>query len=80
VLLILGLVGLLYADSAALTGLHGVVARGGVPAAALLMPAGSLSSLGEGATRPKRWIVLVPADAGPLGAGLLALAAGLVWA
>jgi hypothetical protein len=80
VLLVLGLVGLLYADAAALTGLHGVVARGGVPAAALLMPAGFFfSSIGEGATRPNRWIALVPAGAVALAVGLVALAAGLIW-
>jgi hypothetical protein len=81
VLLVLGLVGLLFADAAALTGLHGVVARGGVPAAALAMPAGFFfSSMGEGVTRPNRWIALVHVGAVLLAVGLLALAAGLVWA
>lgn len=80
VLLVLGLVGLLYADAAALAGLHGQIARGGVPVAALLMPAGFFfSSMGKGTTRPNRWIVLVYAGAVSLGVGLLALAAGLIW-
>lgn len=79
VLLVLGLVGLLYADAAGLTGLHGVVARGGVPAAALAMPAGFFfSSMGEGVTRPNRWIALVHVGAVLLAIGLLALAVGLV--
>jgi hypothetical protein len=80
VLLVLGLVGLLYADATALTGLHGLVARGAVPAAALAMPAGFFfSSLGEGVTRPNRWIALVYVGAASLAVGLLALAAGLIW-
>jgi hypothetical protein len=81
VLLVLGLIGLLYADAVGLTGVHGVLARGGVPAAALAMPAGFFfSSLGEGVMRPNRWIVLVHVGAVSLAVGLLALATGLLLA
>lgn len=80
VLLVLGLVCLLYADAAALTGLHGHLARLGVPGAALLMPAGFFfSSMGKGIDRPNRWIMLVYAGAGSLAVGLLTLAVGLGW-
>lgn len=80
VLLVLGLVCLLYADAVGLTGLHGHLARAGVPAAALLMPAGFFfSSMGKGVTRPNRWIALVHAGAVSLAVGLLALAVGLAW-
>ncbi|MEX1162256.1 MAG: hypothetical protein WEB03_01625 [Nitriliruptor sp.] len=60
VLLILSLVGLLYADAVGLNGPLGTIARSGVPVAALLMSAGFfLSSLGEGRQEPNRFIVMV---------------------
>jgi hypothetical protein len=60
VLLILALVGLLYADAAGLEGSLGSVARSGIPVAALLMSAGLfLSSLGAGREEPNRFILLI---------------------
>jgi hypothetical protein len=79
VLLILSLVGLLYADAAGLDGSLGTVARSGTPVAALLMSAGFfLSSLGAGREEPNRFIVLVFLGAASLAAGLIALGAGLL--
>ncbi len=81
VLLILSLVGLLYADVAGLDGLLGVVARSGVPVAALLMSAGFfLSSLGQGRERPNGFVVLVLIGGASLAAGLIALGVGLLTA
>ncbi len=82
VLLVLSLVVLLYAEAAGL-GTSGWerVARTGVPAAAILMPAGFFfSSLHKGATSPSRWIVLVYLGALSLAAGLIALGVGLLTA
>jgi hypothetical protein len=79
VLLILSLVGLLYADAVGVEGAWGTVARSGVPIAALLMPAGFFfSSMGKGATRPNRLIVLVYVGGVSLAAGLLALGVALL--
>jgi hypothetical protein len=79
VLLILSLVGLLYADAAGLDGVLGVIARGGVPVAALLMPAGFFfSSMGRGRDAPNGLIVLVYLGAASLAAGLIALGIGLL--
>ena len=80
VLLVLSLVGLLYAEAAGLAGGRvGLLARSGVPAAAILMPAGFFfSSLGKGTTAPNRWVVLVYVGALALTAGLLTLAVGLL--
>lgn len=79
VLLILSLVALLYAESAGLDGVLGVVARSAVPVAALLMPAGFFfSSMGAGSSRPNRAIALVYMGAGFLAAGLIALGIGLL--
>jgi hypothetical protein len=79
VLLILALVGLLYADAARLAGPLGSVARSGVPIAALLMSAGFfLSSLGAGREEPNRLVVLVYVGAVSLAAGLIALGVGLL--
>jgi hypothetical protein len=81
VLLILALVCLLYTEIGALGGVVGGVARVGVPAAALLMPAGFFfSSLGAGRSSPSRWIVLVYLGAACLAAGLVSLAIGLLQA
>lgn len=81
VLLILSLVGLLYADAAGLTGIAATVGRSGVPVAALLMPAGFFfSSMGEGVTEPNRLIALVYVGAASLAAGLVALGVGLLQA
>lgn len=79
VLLILSLVVLLYADAAGLEGPTGVVARSGVPAAALLMPGGFFfSSMGRDVHAPNRLIVLVYLGAVSLAAGLVALGVGLL--
>lgn len=82
VLLVLSLVGLLYAEAADLgSGPWGWIARSGVPVAAILMPAGFFfSSAGEGRARPNRWIVLVHLGACSLAVGLLALGVGLLHA
>lgn len=79
VLLILSLLGLLYADASGLDGMLGALARGGVPAAALLMPAGFfLSSVGRDRTQPNRLIVLVHLGAVSLATGLIALGIGVI--
>jgi hypothetical protein len=74
VLLILSLVGLLYAEAVGADGLIGTVARTGVPVAALLMPAGFFfSSMGAGRSSPNRAVALVYLGALSLAAGLAAL-------
>jgi hypothetical protein len=79
VLLVLSLVGLLYADAAGLESSLGTVARPGGPIAALLMSAGFfLSSLGAGREEPNRFIVLVFLGGASLAAGLIALGVGLM--
>jgi hypothetical protein len=79
VLVILALVGQLYADAADLGGLTDAIARNGIWAAAILFPAGFfLSSARPGATAPNRLIVLVYAGAVCLGAGVVALGIGLL--
>lgn len=79
VLLILSLLGLLFADAAGVQGPVGFVARSGVPAAALLMPGGFFfSSMGQDATGPNRLIAMVYAGAACLAVGLVALAVGLL--
>lgn len=79
VLLILGLVCQPLADVAGLTGGWGWLARAGVPAAAILMPAGFFfSSLGSGRMQPSRLIVLVYTGAGVLAVALTTLGIGLL--
>jgi hypothetical protein len=79
VLLILSLVGLLYADAAGLDGALGAVGRSGPPIAALLMSGGFfLSSVGRDVTQPNRLIALVYVGGLSLAAGLVALALGLL--
>ena len=79
VLLILSLTALLYADAVHLIGLWGWLSRVGVPAAALLMPAGFFfSSMGKGRTAPNAFIALVYTGAGVLAAGLASLGVGLL--
>jgi hypothetical protein len=79
VLLILSLVGMLYADTVHMTGLWGWLSRIGVPVAALLMPAGFFfSSIGADRTRPNALIWLVYAGAVTLAAGLTSLGIGLL--
>jgi hypothetical protein len=79
VLLVLSLTGLLYADAVHLAGLWGWLSRVGVPAAALLMPAGFFfSSMGKDRTSPNAFIALVYIGALVLAAGLASLGIGLL--
>lgn len=79
VLLVLGLVALLYADAADLTGFWNWAARSGVPIAAILMPAGFFAaSMGAGRTEPNRLIAVVFAGAAVLALGLASLGVGLL--
>lgn len=79
VLLVLGLLTQLYVDQADLSGALGWIARAGVPAAAILMPAGFFAaSAGRGLTRPNRLIALVYAGALVLAIALTTLGVGLL--
>lgn len=79
VLVILGLVCLLLAESTGLTGFWRWLAATGVLVAAILMPAGFfLSATGTGRETPNRAVVLLPAGAAVLAAGLVTLAVGLL--
>jgi hypothetical protein len=81
VLLILGLVVQPFVDATDLSGAGEWLARSGVPAAALVMPAGFfLSVLGRDVVRPNRLFVLVPLGAVLLAAGLLVVGVGLLTA
>lgn len=81
VLLIAALLCQLYADATDQTGILDWLARTGVAAAALVMPAGFfLSSLGAGRTEPNRLVLLIPLGATLLAAGLLSLGLGLLLA
>lgn len=78
-LVTLGLVGLLLADAAGLTGLRGVVGRHFVPVGALLMSAGFFfSSAGAGTTEPNGLIALVWIGAVSLAIGLITLGGSLL--
>jgi hypothetical protein len=69
VLVILALVAQLFADAAAPTGTLAIVARNGIPLAAILMPAGYfLSVWGRGVAKPNALIALVYAGATSLAA------------
>ena len=79
VLLVLGLLTQLYVDQADLSGLLAWVARSGVPAAAILMPAGFFAaSAGRGRTRPNAFLALVHAGGAVLAVGLTTLGIGLL--
>lgn len=79
VLLVVALLCQLYVDAADLSGLLDWLARTGAAVAALLMPAGFfLSSVGAGRDRPNRLVVLIPAGAVVLAAGLASLGVGLL--
>ena len=81
VLLVLSLTALLYADTAGLTGAWNWIARSGVPASAILMPAGFFAaSMGRGRTQPNAFIGLVFAGAVVLALGLGSLGIGLLTA
>lgn len=79
VLLVLGLLCQLYVDATDLPGLLDWPARSGVPAAAILMPAGFFAaSAGRGRTSPNRFIALVYAGALVLATSLIVLGVGLL--
>src|SRR6266566_5574398 len=60
VLVTLALVGQILADTAHMSGILTVLARNGIWASAILMPAGFfLSAAGKGVIRPNRFIVLL---------------------
>ena len=81
VLIILSLVALLYADSLELSGFSRVAARSAIPLAAILMPAGFFfSAMGQGRTRPNRFLVLVYLGALSLGVGAVTLGVSLLTA
>jgi len=79
VLVILGLLATILVNATDLTGFLQVVARDGVPLAAILVSAGFfLSAIGRDRTSPNRLIVLVWLGALSLTAGVLALGIGLL--
>ncbi|HEY8546115.1 MAG TPA: hypothetical protein VIL36_13745 [Acidimicrobiales bacterium] len=81
VLLILSLVLQLYVDATDLSGAVEWIARTGVPIAALLMPGGFfLSVIRPGTERPNRLVLMIPAGAVFLAAGLVATGVGLLTA
>lgn len=81
VLLVLSLTALLYADTAGLSGAWNWIARSGVPAAAILMPAGFFAaSAGRGRTTPNKFVAVVLAGAVVLALGLGSLGIGLLTA
>jgi len=79
VLVILGLVCQILVDAAQMDGVFGVLARNGVPLAAILMPAGFFfSSMGKEITQPNRFIWLLYLGIVPLTLGVLSLGIGLL--
>lgn len=81
VLVTLGLVCLLLSEATTLDGPALWLARTGVLAGAILLPAGFfLAAAGSGRTRPSRWIALLPAGALVLAAGVVSLGVGLLTA
>jgi hypothetical protein len=81
VLVTLALVGTVLADSEKLSGLLGVLARDGIPAAAILMSAGFfLSAAGRDVTSPNRLVVLLYLGMVSLAAGVVSLGVGLLTA
>ncbi|MBY5161713.1 hypothetical protein [Salsipaludibacter albus] len=81
VLVILGVLTAVLTDATHLTGVASLVARSGVPVAAILMPAGFFfSSMGTDVHEPNRLIVLVWLGAVALAAGAATLGIGLLTA
>jgi hypothetical protein len=79
VLVTLALVGLLLADEANLSGPLAPLARNGIWAAAILMPAGFfLSAAGRGRTQPNRLIVLLYVGMASLALGVGSLGISLL--
>jgi hypothetical protein len=81
VLVILALLAQILADATEMHGLPATLARGGVPVAAILMPAGFFfSSAGRGAMKPNRFVVLLYLGAAALAIGVVSLGIGLLTA
>ena len=81
VLVTLALVGQLFADAARLSGPLAVLARNGIWAAAILMPAGFFfAAAGRGLTAPNRFIALLYLGAASLALGVVSLGIGLLTA
>jgi len=81
VLVTLALVGQILADAARMSGVLAVLARNGIWAAAILMPAGFfLSAAGRGVSAPNRSIALLYAGVVSLAVGVVALGVGLLTA
>lgn len=79
VLVILGLLCLLLSQATALTGFWNWVAGVGVLVGAILLPGGFfLSATGAGREAPNRWVVLLPAGAIAVAAGVVTLGVGLL--
>ena len=81
VLVILALVGQILVDATTMGGTLEFLARNGITASAVLIPAGFfMASGGRGATEPNRFIVLVYAGAVALALGVVSLGFGLLTA
>jgi hypothetical protein len=79
VLVILSLVGMIYADVAALNGPAALLARNAIPLAAILVPAGFFfAALGRRASRPNGFILLIYAGMASLALGVVSLGIGLL--
>ncbi len=79
VLVTLSLVGLILVDAADVSGVMAFLARNGIWAAAVLMPAGFfLSSAGRGVLHPNRLIALLYAGVASLALGVASLGIGLL--
>jgi hypothetical protein len=79
VLVTLALICQILADGTELEGAPGFVARSGIPAAAILIPAGFfLAAAGRGAERPNRLVVLVYVGALSVALGAVTLGIGLL--
>ncbi|KRC37356.1 hypothetical protein ASE27_06020 [Oerskovia sp. Root918] len=79
VLVILGLLCLVLSQATALTGFWNWVAGVGVLVGAILLPGGFfLSATGAGRGAPNRWVVLLPAGAIAVAAGVVTLGVGLL--
>src|SRR6266536_2285047 len=79
VLVILSMLALILADSAHLSCVVSVLARSGVPAAAILMPAGFFfSAIGRRREQPNRFVVLLYAGMVALATGVVSLGVGLL--
>ena len=81
VLVLLGLLCVVLAEATDLSGGWRWLAATGVLVAAILLPAGFfLSAVGAGRTAPNRAVLLLPAGAAVLAAGVVTLAVGLLTA